>query len=366
MNPSPLKKKTMKLALVAAVTTAVSLPLINSRLSAQNNPPTNAPAAPAPAQPAQPGQPPAPAPAPAPPKVDLSKVDPNKVIVKAGDAQMTAGELQELLQALPAAQREQVLSQPGALRMAATQLAEARALAKEAEKRNLHEKPAFKPLMSLARDQVLGQLLLQDVAGTVGEEELKKHWEQNKAQFPESVEARHILIRTPGSRVPLRPGQKELSEEQAKAKIDELRARVTKGEDFGKVAQEASDDTQTGAQGGSLGSFPRGQMVPEFDKVAFSLKEGEVSQPVKTQFGWHLIQVQDRMATMDDYREQIQSQILPQRVQQFLQDFRAKTKPELDESVFGPAPAPQLLPGQGQGQPPTPAPAPAPAPAPGK
>ena len=390
MNQSPLKRKALKLALIAAAAAAVSLPLIGGRLnaqqqqqqqqqqqkgtSAQNTP---APAAQQPAQgqpaaaPAPAGQPTAAAPA-APAKVDLSKVDPNKVILKAGGAQMTAGELNDLLKALPEQQREQVLSQPGALRMAATEIAQAKALAKEAEGRKLHERPEFKTLMGFARDQVLGQLLVQDIAKTVGEEDLKKFYEQNKAQFPEQVEARHILIRTPGSKVPLRPGQKEMTDEQAKAKVDDIRNRLTKGEDFAAIAKAESDDAGSGAQGGSLGAFPKGMMVPEFDQVAFTLKEGEVSQPVKTQFGWHLIQVQDRLTSFEDYREQLQAQALPQKVQQFVQDFRAKTKPELDESVFGPepvAPAPPTLPGQpqqgqpGQPGPGTPPPAP---PAPGK
>ena len=75
-----------------------------------------------------------------------------------------------------------------------------------------------------------------------------------------------------------------------KAEADQIRAELTP-ENFAELARENSTDTGSAKQGGSLGPIQKGQLVPEFEKVAFSLKDGEISQPVKTQFGWHIITV---------------------------------------------------------------------------
>lgn len=340
-TPSTWKKQIARLGLVAAATAVVSLPVISSRLHAQPNPPAGG-ATPAPAAQQPAGAAPATvAPAAAAPKVDISKVEPDKVVAKAGDVQLTAGELNSLLQTVPEAQRTQLLAQPGALRNVAGEIIQAKALAKEAEGRKLDQSPKYKTMMDMARYQVLAQLMAEDIAKGVDDAQLKEYYTKNKDKM-DQIKARHILVRTPGSRAPVRPGQKELTDEQAKAKADQLRARLAKGEDFAAIAKAESDDTGSGAQGGDLGAFGHGQMVPEFDKAAFSLKEGEISQPVKTQFGYHIIQVQNKLDTFEDFKEQLKQQIGPEKVQQYVKEFRDKHQPQLDDAVLGPAPAPTL------------------------
>lgn len=120
------------------------------------------------------------------------------------------------------------------------------------------------------------------------------------------VRARHILILS---------NAKASAEDQAKAKakIEEIAQRIKAGEDFGTVAKEVSEDPGSGPQGGELGWFAHGQMVPEFDKASFALNPGELSEPVKTQFGWHLIQLEEKKAAgqkpLDEVKDQIRTRL---------------------------------------------------------
>jgi peptidyl-prolyl cis-trans isomerase C len=125
-------------------------------------------------------------------------------------------------------------------------------------------------------------------AATTEEAERKAYDEAAKAEPPqEEIHARHILVPT---------------EEEAKKAL----ARVKAGEDFAKVATEVSKDPS--GNGGDLGWFTKDRMVPEFSAAAFKLKKGEVSDPVKTQFGWHIIKVEDTRTKTFPPFEQVKDQ----------------------------------------------------------
>ena len=135
------------------------------------------------------------------------------------------------------------------------------------------------------RTQLESQMLQEAVRAKVGEnakvteEQIKAYFDDpaNKAQFvvPDTVEARHVLLDT-----------------KAKAlTVQKLLAADNSDANWAKVAKQYSTDAGTKTKGGALGSFPKGRMVPEVDKVAFSIKPGTVSVPVKTQYGWHVIEV---------------------------------------------------------------------------
>lgn len=172
---------------------------------------------------------------------------------------------------------------------------------------------------SLKQD-VRHQLLIEGLLKPeikVSEEEMKAYFEENKDMFgePEKVKARHILVK---------------SEAQAK----EIRAKLDQGESFEELAKQYSTDEASKANGGDLGYFARGDMVPEFEEVAFSLKPGETSQPVKSQFGYHIIRVEDHQqpvpAKYEDKKEEIRQQILQQKIAEkmepWLNELRNKAK----------------------------------------
>ena len=129
------------------------------------------------------------------------------------------------------------------------------------------------------------------------------------------------------------------SVQQALAKTQEIRAKLVAGGDFAALAKSESDDAGTGVNGGDLGSFAKGSMVPEFDKVAFELEPGKLSEPVKTQFGYHLILVESHAAkSFEDVRGEIDQKIGPEMMQkvaqQGLEDLKKKTTVVYDDTYF--------------------------------
>jgi peptidyl-prolyl cis-trans isomerase C len=136
------------------------------------------------------------------------------------------------------------------------------------------------------------------------EAEAKDFYDKNPDKFKqgESVRASHILVLA-------NENADEAAKKAARTNIDGILKRVRSGEDFAKLATEYSDDSSK-AQGGDLGFFQKGQMVPAFDQVAFSLKPGEVSDVVTTQFGYHIIKVAERREPQTVPYEQVKPQIV--------------------------------------------------------
>ncbi len=120
----------------------------------------------------------------------------------------------------------------------------------------------------------------------VSDDEVRSLYEANKHRFerPEQVRARHILLRLPSD---------STDAVEVEQRIQALLAEIRAGADFAEMAQRHSQDTNAG-EGGDLGYFERGRMVPPFEEAAFALSPGEIGGPVRTEFGWHLIKVEDR------------------------------------------------------------------------
>jgi peptidyl-prolyl cis-trans isomerase D len=141
---------------------------------------------------------------------------------------------------------------------------------------------------------------------SVNEGEIADYYEYNPERFKEQsqVKARHILFSVP-------PDASKEAEAELKDKALEILNRTQHGEDFSELAKKYSQDTSNASKGGDLGYFKKGHMVKPFEELAFSLKKGEVGGPVRTQFGWHLIKVEDikeeKVKTLDEVREQIEA-----------------------------------------------------------
>jgi len=210
-------------------------------------------------------------------------------------------------------------------------------VSKAAEAEKLADNPDFKRHMEVARRKLLMAELLQSVGKkALTDEAMHKVYDDAVKQMGEQkeVRARHILIRAA-------PGD-EKADKAAEDKIKATIARLKKGEDFEKVAKEVTEDPSGKANGGDLGYFTKDQMVPEFAEAAFKLNKGDISEPVKTQFGWHVIKVEDSRVkpppTFDEVKPQIENYVTRKAQAELVQKLRAEAKIEKLYTVAPPAP----------------------------
>ena len=197
----------------------------------------------------------------------------------------------------------------------------------KAREMKLDQDPAVKKRLEDLKNALLAQEFSRRYIENkvkVSDEEVRAYYEKHKDQYKQEaqVKARHILIKVPA-------GGDEKAWEEAKKKAMDIKKMAEKGEDFGELAKKYSNDPGTKDRGGELGYFGKGRMVPEFEKVAFSLKPGEISDPVKTIFGWHLIQVEDVKAPQAKPFDEVENSVR----QRVLQEKRQKELDKLLEDV---------------------------------
>jgi peptidyl-prolyl cis-trans isomerase C len=321
-------------------------------------------AAPKPAQAAQPA--PAPVPA-APAPAEMPVVPADKVVISVGDEKLTFAQFEGIINSLP--EQYRATAKGAGRKQFADNLVRVMVLSQEGKRRKLDETATFKSQVAFQTENVLAGAAFEDINKNlkVGEAEERAFYDSHLNDF-EEVRARHILIRMQGSQVPVRPGQKDLTDAEALAKAQELRKKIVDGADFATIAIQESDDTGSGAKGGDLGAFHHQQMVPTFEQAAFSLKPGEISQPVRSQFGYHIIKVESHETkSFDDVKDVIATRLRPQLLQKYMDDLQKQSNVSLDPELFGAAPAAPPTPAAAPAAAKSPAPAPAaksPAPAP--
>jgi peptidyl-prolyl cis-trans isomerase C len=209
--------------------------------------------------------------------------------------------------------------------------------AQAAEGRNLHNTDEFKQRQSFLRNKLLMAAMLQEHARTTtNEEALRKVYDEQIKPMgtAEEIRARHILFRAD----PKDPKAMAEAEERARAALE----RIKKGEDFAKLASELTDDPSGKQNGGDLDYFTKDQMVPEFANVAFQMYPGQLSNPVRSPFGWHIIKLEDRrnrpVPEFDKVRQQIETFVTRRAQGELISQLREKAKIErLDKKDAPPA-----------------------------
>ncbi|MFD1332333.1 peptidylprolyl isomerase, partial [Methylopila musalis] len=259
------------------------------------------------------------------PKTVLATVDGEEVT--AGEVEIAQEDLQQSTASMTDAQRRDY---------ALNYLIDLKIAANAAEKEKVGDSDDFKRRMTYLHDRALMEELLQRTAkAAVTDEALRKLYDDTvKNLKPEAeVRASHILVKT---------------EDEAK----KVKERLAKGEDFAKIANEVSTDPGSAKQGGDLGFFGKGQMVPAFDEAAFKAEPNVVSEPVKTQFGYHVIKVTEKrerpVPTFEQVKPQIEQYVVRTAQQDLVLKLRGQSKVERTEAgkpAEAPA-APAIAPGQ--------------------
>jgi peptidyl-prolyl cis-trans isomerase C len=224
----------------------------------------------------------------------------NGVDIKQSDLALAEEDVGADMQAAsPEAKREHLISY----------LADIIMVTQAADKKNLADNPDFKRRLAFLRSKLLMGYELQEEAKTaLTDEALKRTYDEavKSMSGQEEVRARHILVE---------------GEDEAKAILEQLKG----GADFAKLAKEKSKDPGA-AEGGDLGYFTKDQMVPEFADIAFKMYPGQLSNPVKTQFGWHVIKVEDKRIKQPPEFEKVKDQIEAYLARKAQSDFIAKLR----------------------------------------
>lgn len=197
---------------------------------------------------------------------------------------------------------------------------EIKLLAAEAKAKGFDKSAEFQRRMAFLEERALhSEVIENEVAAKITDEDIRKRYDAEIANTPASneVRARHILVKT-------------------KEEADAIVKQLDDGANFEEIAKEKSSDPGSGAQGGDLGWFGPGQMVPEFEKAAFALEPGAYTkEPVQSQFGWHVIKVEDKRAkqppAFDQVKEQFRSLLLRERYFALVKQLRAAGKVEVTD-----------------------------------
>jgi parvulin-like peptidyl-prolyl isomerase len=217
---------------------------------------------------------------------------------------------------------ERILRQNNLTEEQAAQILQRQGRTLESFKRELRQAVELHLQTERLRDLVVGPI-------EPTEQELSAYLEEHREDYdtPEEVHARHILIRVP-------EGASEAEIAQAKKQIEDIKKELENGADFAELAKKYSQDPGSAPNGGDLGFFRRGQMVKEFEDAAFSLEPGQISDPVRTQFGFHLIKVEEKKPAQHPELAQIRERVLKdyiaaertRRFEQFYAELKAHAK----------------------------------------
>ncbi|MBI5190850.1 MAG: peptidyl-prolyl cis-trans isomerase [Nitrospirae bacterium] len=264
------------------------------------------------------------------PAAEPAKLNPDDAIAVVNGKVITRGLIDKIMAQATSGQNAQQ-DTPEMRRQVLDKLVELELIAQKAEGEGLDKTSDFHLESEMARKQQLYLALIKhDIFDVVkmSPEEIKDYYDKHPDEFQmgEELTASHVLVDT---------------EDEAKG----AKERLDKGEDFAAVAKDKSK-CPSAQRGGDLGSFGKGRMVPEFEKAAFALKVGEISGPVQTQFGWHIIKVTARKEAgtrpLDEVKEQIEQRMIQDKHKKAYDDMlaglRSAAKIDIKDAAYA-APA---------------------------
>lgn len=254
----------------------------------------------------------------------------DQVIAQVGNYKLTTSYLLEEVRSLPPQLQMVLIKNPQILNRFVDRWINITLMAVAAKSHGLDKKPEVKAQIQDAVNTILARAWLSEKIKNknikITEKQIKQYYETHKDKDftePKMVKARHILIR-----VPKHATKKQI--EKAKKEAEKIYEMLKNGADFAKLAKKYSQDPGSSERGGELGYFPKGRMVPAFEKVAFSLKPGQISKPFRTVFGYEIVQVEavrpKRVLPLSEVKGNIKQTLMQKEQQAMLKKLVTKLR----------------------------------------
>lgn len=260
----------------------------------------------------------------------------NEILAQVGDKILTREKFSLMVEAMPPQYQAMVKNMPEVKKDLIRSWTETTLLAEEALNSGFDKDPLLAMKIEEMKNRILVETLISKRINTttpIPDDEVRQYYDSHPDEFiqGELVQAQHILIRT---------GKDSSPEEQAKAKakIDGIQERLQKGDSFMELAKEFSEDPGSRDKGGDLGYFGKGHMVPEFEEAAFSTAVGQVGPPVQTQYGLHLIKVNNKTEPMkipfDKISNKLEETLRAERNHKALQELLSNLKEHYPVTIY--------------------------------
>ncbi len=261
------------------------------------------------------------------------------VVMRVNGEAVTEREFGYFVASLPE-QMQSFFNNPAGRRQMGEQYVRMKVLAQEAQRLGADKDPDVTARVKFGETNVAVEYALQKI-GNPTEAQLRAEYEKNKAKFT-ATNLRHVLVAYQGSRVQSVHGP-ALSPDQAAQKAQKIVAALRAGGDFAAIAKRESDDAGTAGQGGVIGSIPRGALPPDMERVVDTLQPGQISDPVRSEFGVHVIRVDGRRPqSFEEVKAALKQQLQMGTVNETVARLQKSARVELDPKFFpGPGPAPR-------------------------
>jgi peptidyl-prolyl cis-trans isomerase C len=257
----------------------------------------------------------------------------DNVVMRVNGSPITEREFNLFLQNAPAEGRQYYAS-PAGRRALADELIKLKVLEQEGDRLGVDDDPETKSQIEMAKSQITAARALEKLASAKTDDRLRAEYEKEKSA---SVSLRHILFAYQGGAAPARGGQQAPPLEVAMRKANAVATRLRGGADFAQTARTESDDEQSGANGGMIGPAKPEQLPPDIAAVVSKLKPGQMSDPVKTQFGVHIFKVEQ--PSLEDLRPMLLQRVRQQVAAEEVKRLQDAAKVDLDPKFFPPQPA---------------------------
>jgi peptidyl-prolyl cis-trans isomerase C len=256
----------------------------------------------------------------------------DKIVMRVNGEGITAVEFSRFLENVPPEQREHFTT-PAGRRALADEIVRMKVLEQEAKRLGITDDPEVQQQIRLATAQITAGRALQKLADEQIEQKIREEYEKEKGK---ALSLRHILIAYAGGQAPARGGKEAPPEAAAMQRAQAITARLRGGADFARTAASESDDEASGAQGGMLGPVNPAQLPPEIASVVNGLKPGQMSEPVKTQFGIHIFKVEQ--ASLEQFDPMVRQAVRQRTAEAAIRKLQGSAKVDLDPQFFPAAP----------------------------